>query len=603
MTTFAAGPEASALFPAGGQRGTTFEITASGTFPNWPVQVWVDRPGVAVTASADKGKFSAAIAPDAAPGVYWLRIHDASGAAAPLPLVVGTLREFIEHEPNDTVGKAQAIEATSAVVNGKLGANGDVDLFSVKLTQGQTLVASLVANETLVSPVDAVLEIVSPRGQVLAFNHDEHGLDPQIAFTAPADGSYAVRVFGFPSTPNQAILLAGREQFVYRLTLATEAFVDYTWPLAVTRGSESRVEAFGWNITDELKSLNVKAEGETTLLGGGQLAGATTITVEPHATAVEIEPNDATPQPIELPTSVSGRIGERRDRDAFAFHAAKGETIVLELHSRTLGHSLDGVLEVTDAAGKSLAKVDDAGGSRDPRLEFAVPADGDYRLVVSDLNGAGGSRQVYLLRATRAASDYEVTADANSYVLAVGKPLEITLAIARQHGFAEEIAFRVTGLPPGVTAASATSPPTGDAAKSVKLKLEASEAPFSGPIHIECLSTGATKRAHSATAAVSERRARTSDIWLTVVPARPNLCQAACHASSTRARTGGDHSAVAASRGGHGPRRRTADYQRSFFRRPAVGGLSQSSAAGGAAHHAAGFWLSPREPCGRKAAR
>ncbi len=372
------------------------------------------------------------------------------------------------------------------------------------------------------SPVDAVLEVVSPHGEVVAFNHDEHGLDPQIVYTAPADGSYAVRVFGFPSVPNSAIALAGRESFVYRLTLTTGPFVDYPWPLAVTRGVELRVELVGWNIPDALKTVAVKAEGETALVGGGQLAGADTLVVEPHATAIEAEPNDpAAPQPIELPVSISGRIAERRDRDVFAFQAAKGETLVFDLQSRTLGYALDGVLEVTDATGKSLVRVDDVGGSRDPRLQFAVPADGTYRVLVSDLNGAGGPRQVYLLRATRAAADYEVSADANGYVLMPGKPLEITLAITREHGFAEEIACRVAGLPESVTAAGVTSPASGEGAKTVKLKLESKNVAFSGPIRIECESTGATKRAHTVTAAIAERPARTADIWLTVLPTGP----------------------------------------------------------------------------------
>ncbi len=518
----AAGPQVTSLFPAGGGRGTTVEITAGGNLPNWPAQVWVDRPGVAVSAATERGKFSAVIAPDAPPGCYWLRIHDSQGAAAPLPFVVGALAEVVEQEPNNAVDRAQGVDGPSAVVNGRLASGGDVDVFKMKLAAGQTLVASLVANETLGSPVDAVLEIVSPRGHVQAFNHDEHGLDPQIVFVAPTEGEYAVRVFGFPSTPNATIALAGREQFVYRLTLTTGAFVDYPWPLAVTRGVELRVELVGWNIPEALKTVAVKGEDETAHVGDGQLAGATTIIVEPHATAVEVEPNEATaPQPIELPTSISGRIAERRDRDAFEFHATKGETLVLELQSRALGCSLDGVLEVTDAAGKSLARVDDVGGSRDPRLEFAVPLDGRYRVVVSDLNGAGGPRQVYLLRAARAVADYEATADANSYVLVAGKPLEIALTIDRQHGFAEEIACRATGLPESVAAASVTSPATGEGAKSVKLKLEATGPAFSGPIHIECESTGSAKRAHTARAAIADRRCRTTDIWLTIVPAGP----------------------------------------------------------------------------------
>jgi len=201
----AAGPQVRSLLPSGGQRGTTVEVTAGGTFPTWPLQTWVDRPGVTIAPAADKGKLSVAIAGDAPCGLYWMRLFDAAGASAPLPFVVGTINEVLEQEPNNDPDKSQSVASAPVVVNGRLGANGDVDMFAIALRKGQTLVASLEAHETLGSPVDAVMQIVSPRGDVLAYNHDEHGLDPQIVFAAPADGSYLVRVFGFPATPNQTI--------------------------------------------------------------------------------------------------------------------------------------------------------------------------------------------------------------------------------------------------------------------------------------------------------------------------------------------------------------------------------------------------------------
>ncbi len=49
--------------------------------------------------------------------------------------------------------------------------------------------------------VDANLQIMDEKGNLLAQNLDHHGLDPQIVFSAPAYGNYLVRVFGFPSEP------------------------------------------------------------------------------------------------------------------------------------------------------------------------------------------------------------------------------------------------------------------------------------------------------------------------------------------------------------------------------------------------------------------
>ena len=178
-----------------------------------------------------------------------------------------------------------------------------------------------------------------------------------------------------------------------------------------------------------------------------------------------------------------------RDVDVFRFEARKGESLTFQLESRALGFPLDAVLAITDATGKQLARVDDLPGTRDASLTFSPPADGSYRVVVSDLNRQGSSRHVYRLRAARREPDFEVTADAHSYVLSPAKPIEITLAVARQNGFDEEIGFSVSGLPGFVTAdGGCVGSPQGETAKSVKLKLTATAGAFSGPIHITATS-------------------------------------------------------------------------------------------------------------------
>ena len=394
----AAGPELRSLMPSGGQRGATIEVSAAGNFPNWPVQAWVDRPGLTLT-PGEKGKLTIAIAPDAAAGVYWIRLADSDASAAPRPFIVGTLAEVNEHEPNNRPAEAQPVSGP-VVVNGRFGASGDVDAFAVDLEQGQTLVASLTGNESLGSPMDSVLEIVSTRGGTLAFNHDRRGLDPRIEFTAPRADRYVVRAFAFPSTPNSTIAFAGGDQYVYRLTLTTKTFVDYPWPLAVTRGRSTPLTLFGWNIPESGKLATMRADGAADELFDADGLLAAPVAVENHATRCEAEPNDLPDgEPIELPVTVSGRIEKPRDVDVFRFEARKGESLTFQLESRALGYPLDAVLAITDATGKQLARVDDLPGTRDASLTFTPPTDGSYCVVVSDLNRQGSPRHVYRLRA------------------------------------------------------------------------------------------------------------------------------------------------------------------------------------------------------------
>ena len=206
----AAPPKLDYLFPAGAQRGTTVEITAAGTFGRWPVKAHVEGAGVEVKAAKTSGKLVVTVAKDAEPGVYWIRLYDDEGATTARPFIVGMLPEVMEQEPNDDPKKPQVLPQSSIVVNGRLDKPGDVDTFAVKLTKGQTLVASVEANRILRSPMDGVLQILSADGFVLEQNDDYHGLDPQIAFAVPKDGSYLVRVFAFPSVPDFVGSLRGQ---------------------------------------------------------------------------------------------------------------------------------------------------------------------------------------------------------------------------------------------------------------------------------------------------------------------------------------------------------------------------------------------------------
>jgi hypothetical protein len=520
VRAIAAGPDLASLFPAGGQRGTTVEVTLSGELKQWPVQAWVDEPGLTVTAAEEKGKLSIVIAADAAPGPRWIRVYDSLGTSAPHPFIVSTLGEAIETEPNNAPGTAQVLDSPNIVVNGKL-ASRDVDMFSVPLVAGQALVASLTGHEGLASPMDAVMHIVSPAGFQLAYNHDGRGLDPEIVYTAPFDGTYLVRVFGFPSAPNSTIGFSGSDRHLYRLTLSTGGFVDYPWPLAVTRGQEASLALAGWNVPDSLSAVSIQAEVDSANVSDSALANVSAVRVEPHATLIEIEPSSPeAPQAIMPPVTLTGRIADREDVDVYAFDAKAGQSVELQIESRSLGYPLDSVLQITDAAGKSLARIDDSAG-RDSSTVFAPPADGTFRVTVSDLNAHGSPRHVYRLRVVPAVPSFEVTADASAYTIALDKPAEITLAVDRRHGFAEEIALSVTGLPEFVTASAPISKAEGDSAKSVKLTLTSKGGSFSGPIRIEAKAAGVSQLACTAATAIPDHTARLSDLWLTVLPPKP----------------------------------------------------------------------------------
>lgn len=517
LPAMAKDPVLGPLFPAGAARGQTLNLTVSGTLDRWPVRSWADSPALVIRPQKEKGKLTIVVARDAEPGLHWLRLTDAEGASNLRPFAVGTLPEVTEAEPNDDPERPHRLEG-SATVNGRLGKKGDVDGFSLPLRKGQVLVADLEANRHFGSPMDAVLQVVSAEGFVLDQNDDAIGRDPRIAFEAPADGVYIVRLFAFPATPDSTIAFAGGDAYIYRLTLTTGGFVDYAFPLAVSTPNPAHVEAIGSSIPAAARFLSVADGQGAAMLSHPLLANTAEVRRVPYATSVEFEPNDAAhPQPVATPVAVSGRIDPPGDRDHFHLRLKRGVNHTLRVESRTLGLPPDPVLRLTDAAGKVVAESDDSGKTPDPELSFAPPDDGDYVAAVRDLNGRGGPNFAYLFSVLVPDPDFGLSLAADHFELTPGKTASVTVIVNRTDGFAEPIEVVAEGLPEGITATPITSKPGDASAKSVTLQLKADECACPGPFRVV---GKARQRSRVARASIAGFGAKTDAPWLTIKAAK-----------------------------------------------------------------------------------
>jgi hypothetical protein len=510
------------FYPPGACRGSEAEVTAAGSFDHWPVRAWVTGSGVSIDTAPDKGKLRFKVEANAAPGLRWVRLYDEEGATALRPFFVGTLPELLEVEPNDDPLHPQRLEETSILINGRLGKNGDVDGFEVWLERGQTLVASMEAHRLLGSPMDAVVQIVSERGFVVAQNDDDHEFDPQLVFQAPASGSYVVRTFAFPATPNSTIAFAGGDAFIYRLTLTTGGFVDHGMPLALERGRTGRVELFGWNLPDRARTIDLccpESRRATASIGHPLWANTAEVRWVDHAAILEYEPNDREhAQAIALPLAVSGVIDPEADEDVYELSGKRGQTIILRIESRALGFPLDPLLRVLDSAGATVAENDDFGRDRrDAELTFRPGADGRYRVLVRDLNRQGGCRFAYLFTAAEARPDVVLSLKVDQITLKPGKPEKLVVTIDRKNGFDRAINVRALGLPEGLRVAPVTSEPTGDTAKSVTLTLEADDAPAAGSFQIVGEAAGDPPIERLAEAEIPGFKVPTAELWVTVV--------------------------------------------------------------------------------------
>ncbi len=517
----AAPPEVTSFIPTGVSRGQTAEVTAAGNLGGtWPAQVWTDNPGLAIEALADRGKLKVTAAADARPGLTWVRLIGADGASVPRPLFVGSLPEVAEVEPNNSFKERQQL-SSSAAITGKLQKQNDVDVFSIPAQAGQTLVASVIGNELLGSPMDAVLQICTESGTVVAQDNDSHGLDPQVTFAVTQAGNYLVRIFAFPSEPNSSIAFAGGDNYLYRLTLTTGGYADHTLPLAVQLGKPTELKLHGWNLPTASAMLEVPATDLRELLffQSPDATGLVPLLVTSHPSLIaETTASRETPQECPLPCVLSGRLDEPKDSDVFRFTAVKGKALSIKAESDSIGYEVDPYLRVTDDAGKQLAEAESPRRGGEPVLKFTPPADGPYRLEIADLHRRGGLRYAYRITLTPVTPDFTVSLAAGTFSIVPGKTLEIPLTIDRKDGFAGEIDITAENLPAGITAAPLKSLPTGDTAKTAKLILTAAAEVKPGTFQLLAKSAGDAPLTRRVTypAKLGPGTFNHSDVWLSI---------------------------------------------------------------------------------------
>lgn len=195
--TIGSRPTITALFPAGGARGSRLVTTVYGYN--------LDQTGAT--------KIQRAITLGSQPGVQEFRVNTSDGVSNALPVVVGNTDELAETEPNDRVQDANSL-VVPAVCNGKFDSLTDVDAYRFQAQGGQRIVFSVAASR-LGSPADTYITVASRSGQVIGRDDDGGGMpDARLEVEIPATDEYVVFV------RNQTKTGFGPEYF-YRLSVRT----------------------------------------------------------------------------------------------------------------------------------------------------------------------------------------------------------------------------------------------------------------------------------------------------------------------------------------------------------------------------------------------
>ena len=131
----------------------------------------------------------------------------------------------------------------------------------------------------------------------------------------------------------------------------------------------------------------------------------------------------------------------------------------------------------------TLPYRNDDGGptfSKDSRVTFVAPADGDYLVRVEDVRGLGGEESGYHLVLRRPHPSFQVFLGTENPNIPRGGTALVNLTLMRRDGFDAPVEVIAEGLPPGVTARPARI--EGDELGGIlSLSADASAPAFSPP--------------------------------------------------------------------------------------------------------------------------
>ena len=511
-------PDHAYLFPAGGQRGTRVTVQVAGENITSGCDFHF-RPtaGVSAPKQTRERRLTVTLGTEAPLGVIPWRVSTTNGGTGSRGFVVGEYPESLEREPGVASGSAEPVKLP-VTVNGRLNPRGDTDRFSFELQAGQRFYAEVLAarlggpidtnvftgqfgnppGDVTYKELDASLVIYGPDGAVVANAEDTFGLDPALGFKAPKAGRYVAEI--------HHLAHQGMPQFVYRLTLATGTLVEAVYPAGGRKGTSGSVSVVSSTyspagdgdaqVGDLRQTVKFDAVPDATemparLTTGEGGANIVALRVGDLPEALESEPNDAPEQAnaATLPATLNGRFLTPGDTDTYRVTLRKGQLWRFDGWIERLGSPTDAVLSITDPGGKMLATNDDGvPGTKDPRLWFSAPADGDYLLQIREVGMSRlGERLVYRLDASIQLPDFEVEAGPEAADLSPGGSVEVNVTVRRLGGFAGPVEITTADLPAGLTAAPLTLAPNQDKGK---LKITASAEARSGSGQIRIVGKG-----------------------------------------------------------------------------------------------------------------
>lgn len=502
-------PTVTNVIPRGAERGKAVEIVISGANLTPKTQLHLPFKAtqtVQPDAKPNPAQVRIQLTVDAAVpvGIYPVRLVTEEGISPLFFFGVDVFPNINEVEDNSSFEKAQKLAALPVIVTGQC-AGGDVDYFRFPARKGQKLVIEAESSR-MASAVLPQLRLTDAEQRFLAAD-DTQSLDGdgRIVFDVQADGDYVVEI-------SDSRYRGGNPPH-YRLKIAEYDVIEEVFPPGGKRGETIEFTLRGPTLANPIKVQRTLAD--TPLMRGvmpltldgvakvGMISPQVAVGDLPERLWIKNAGKDPKALDVLPPLTINSRLERKGDVDRFQFPAKPGQRFRIAVQAETLGSQLDGVLRVTDQAGKQLALVDDvdlpppapglpAVKAADPSLDVTVPADANLLIVeLRDQRNRGGVNYVYRLLVEPVQADFQIVQPISELNVPRGGSAVLIVPVVRR-GYAGPIQLSIPNPPAGLSVqggrvpANATSglltitaAPTGPA-EPVLLQVEGKSTPGPG---------------------------------------------------------------------------------------------------------------------------
>lgn len=469
----AASPDLSTTIPRGGQVGKETKVTFYGNRLDDIEEVLFHYPGISFkdlkVLDGRKVEATLVIAPDCRLGEHHLRLRGRSGTSYARNFWVSQFPNVAEVEPNDDFEAPQKIDLNVTIE--AEAKTEETDYYMVSAKKGQRLSVEIeglrinnITNNIAIDPFVSILnkdrfELASADGSALLKQ------ESILSIEVPEDGDYIIEV------RDSAYQGRGR----YRAHIGTFPRPTGIYPAGGKAGSEIEFTLFG----DVKGSYKTRAklpmstvEGTFGVFGenGGQFPPSPNpVRISDFDNVLETEPNNSHTEVksvAALPQAFNGILQEAGDIDYFKFSAKKGQRFRFRVYADTIGSPVDPVLNLYDASMKSLGGSDDADGTKDSRVDFNAPADGEYFVRVKDMLDRGGEDFIYRIESEVSEKTIDVTMPEmlrrnlqyrKQFDVPQGGYYAMVVNTTRR-GYSGDLQLEMPELPPGVTFEAGTIP-------------------------------------------------------------------------------------------------------------------------------------------------